>query len=505
MKLLDKIRDHARNHSEKTAYINQGQTLSYGHLWSRSDLLASYILEIGKNKQAPVIVYGHMEPEMLVAFLGSVKSGHAYIPIDSSTPLNRVQQIIESSRADILLNVSDTDLAQVSGQIDVVNTADLKTVFSRPYAELSDETWVKEDENFYIIFTSGSTGNPKGVQISYSNLNSFVSWILSDFNIETNPIFLNQAPFSFDLSVMDLYPSLASAGTLFAVEKSIFNQPKVLFEQITQSGLTIWVSTPSVAQMFCMDPTFNQNMLPNLTTFMFCGEALAAAIATELRNRFPNAMIYNTYGPTEATVAVTSILVQDEMLESNQALPVGKVKDDCRIYIVDSNGEPQNDGEQGEIVIAGESVSKGYIGEPDLTNRSFYEIDGSAAYKTGDAGFIKNNLLYCLGRMDYQIKLNGYRMELEEVEHHIQRSSYVKHAVVIPVKREDKITHLMAAVVANEHNFDKNFELTKAIKKDVQQYLPDYMIPRVFKYVTSVPLTNNGKVNRKKIADEMLS
>lgn len=505
MKLLETIRNNAQKYSGNIAFINKGDIISYSQLWKRSDLLASYILEIETIKQSPIIVYGHMEPGVVVAFLGSVKSGHAYIPVDSSTPLNRLQQIIEKSNAEILINFTDIVMDNVNEQIKLLNTADLNAIFSRPYTELSDETWVKDDDNFYIIFTSGSTGNPKGVQISYSNLNSFVGWILSDFDIENNQTFLNQAPFSFDLSVMDLYPSLASGGTIYAVDKATFNQPKILFDEIAKSNLNIWVSTPSVAQMFFLEPTFNQDMLPKLKKFMFCGEALSVDIANELKNRFPSATIYNTYGPTEATVAVTSIIVKDEMLENKKALPVGKVKDDCKVYIINPDGEFQNQGDPGEIVIAGESVSKGYLGEPNLTNKSFFEIDGRAAYKTGDTGFIRNNLLYCLGRIDYQIKLNGYRMEIEEIEHHILRSKFVKHVVVMPVKRKDKITHLLAAVVANEHDFTKDFELTKAIKKDIQKYLPDYMIPRVFKYVTAVPITNNGKLDRKKIADEMLT
>ncbi|MBD5071801.1 AMP-binding protein, partial [Xanthomonas citri pv. citri] len=169
---------------------------------------------------------------------------------------------------------------------------------------VSQDQWVKEHETFYIIYTSGSTGNPKGVQISAANLQSFTDWICADFPVSGGKIFLNQAPFSFDLSVMDLYPCLQSGGTLHCVTKDAVNKPKVLFEELKKSGLNVWTSTPSFVQMCLMDPGFSQDLLPHADTFMFCGEVLPVSVAKALLERFPKAKIFNTYGPTEATVAV---------------------------------------------------------------------------------------------------------------------------------------------------------------------------------------------------------
>ncbi|MGV3240773.1 AMP-binding protein, partial [Streptococcus hyovaginalis] len=196
-------------------------------------------------------------------------------------------------------------------------------------------------------------------------------------------------------------------------------------------SIQIWTSTPSFVQMCFPNPAFNQKILPELELFLFCGEVLPLAVATELKERFPKARIFNTYGPTEATVAVTSIEITEELLAEEKALPVGYPKSDMRVFVLDELDNPLPEGEKGELILAGPSVSKGYLGEPQLTEKAFGMINGMNAYRTGDAGFIQDGVVYCQGRMDYQIKLHGYRMELEEIEFHLNQSEYIKTAIII--------------------------------------------------------------------------
>ncbi len=158
---------------------------------------------------------------------------------------------------------------------------------------------------------------------------------------------------------------------------------------------------------------------------------------------------------------------------------------------------------KGEIVIVGPSVSVGYLGSPELTEKAFTMIDGERAYKTGDAGYVENGLLFYNGRLDFQIKLHGYRMELEEIEHHLRACSYVEGAVIVPIKKGEKYDYLLAVVVPGEHSFEKEFKLTSAIKKELNERLPNYMIPRKFMYQSSIPMTPNGKVDRKKLLSEV--
>lgn len=502
MKLLHKIRDFAVTHPEYTAFTASEKKLTYKELWLQSERVANYLLQKDLESGSPIMVYGHMEPEMLISFLGCVKSGHPYIPIDTSIPLDRIQKIAESSHAKLLINVCDEALKLENCEIEINHFNQFKTS-SPEIFNVDPAHWVTDDENFYIIYTSGSTGTPKGVQISADNLQSFADWMVTDFPLETECCFLNQAPFSFDLSVMDLYPALISGGSIFAITKDMIAKPKLLFEALKHSSIQIWASTPSFVQMCLMDPSFNEELLPKLSVFLFCGEILPGNLADQLIKRFPHAKIFNTYGPTEATVAITSVEITKEMIQHYQNLPIGVPKEDTRVLLIDENGKEAAEGEKGEIIIVGPSVSKGYLGRRDLTDKAFFFFDGQRAYRTGDAGFIQNELLFYKGRMDFQIKLHGYRMELEEIEYHISKSKYVKAAVVVPFYQNDKIEYLTAAIVPEEHEFEKEFQLTSAIKKELGDVLPTYMIPRKFSYHDELPITANGKIDRKRIKEKV--
>jgi D-alanine--poly(phosphoribitol) ligase subunit 1 len=502
MNMLTTIKKLAQSQPEKLAFISSEKEITYGELWLKSEAVAVFLTKQTLPEHSPILVYGHMEPEMLVSFLGSVKAGHPYIPVDISIPMERILKIIESSQTELVINVSGLPLEMEGSLVKIITPEEIINQQDDHYL-VDSSSWVKDDETFYIIYTSGSTGNPKGVQISAANLQSFVDWMIKDFPINGGLRFLNQAPFSFDLSVMDLYPALTSGGTLYAISKELIAKPKMLFEALKDSNTQVWTSTPSFVQMCLMDPAFNEELLPELSVFLFCGEILPVAICRQLLNRFPKAKVFNTYGPTEATVAVTFVEVTEELLESYQTLPVGEPKSDTKIILIDENGQQVFDGEKGEIIIVGPSVSFGYLGEPSLTDKAFFTYDGKQAYRTGDAGYMENNLLFYKGRMDFQIKLHGYRMELEEIEYHISQSSYVKSVAVVPIYQNDKIEYLSASIVPAKHEFEKEYQLTSAIKKELSELLPAYMIPRKFSYHEDLPITPNGKLDRKKIRDKV--
>ncbi|MCP8968560.1 D-alanine--poly(phosphoribitol) ligase subunit DltA [Ectobacillus ponti] len=502
MDFLQQIEQWAVKQPNQAAFSWRGEQVTFRQLKEQSDALAAWIASSYEHDTTPIMVYGHMQPHMVVSFLACVKAGHAYIPVDASIPADRVVRIAESSGAKLMLSPSaipfpELNLQQVAGE-ELHNIID-SHLGQAPAAELA----VKDEENFYIIYTSGSTGNPKGVQITFNCLQSFVDWMLGDFGLQTGQVFLNQAPFSFDLSVMDLYPSLVSGGTLWAIDKDMIAKPKDLFASLAESGIEVWTSTPSFAEMCLMEPRFSEEMLPSLRTFLFCGEVLSNDAARHLLERFPKAAIFNTYGPTEATVAITSIQVDHEVLAQYPSLPVGYSKADGQVLIVKEDGTPAADGEKGEIVIVGPSVSKGYLGSPELTEKAFLTIDGQRAYKTGDAGYLQNGLLFYNGRLDFQIKLHGYRMELEEIEHHLRACTYVQSAVVLPIKKGEKYDYLLAVIVPTEHSFEKEFHLTSAIRKEISSMLPSYMLPRKFMYQSSIPMTPNGKADRKKLLSEV--
>jgi D-alanine--poly(phosphoribitol) ligase subunit 1 len=486
MDLVERIDRWGYDTPKQIAHISGEQTLTYAELTRRSNALAASLSKQLPNDQSPVAIQGHKEPEMLIAFLGAVKSGHPYIPLDSSLPSQRVKTILETAKAFMLLTPD-----KVKEMVNQSKEDSSNFEFRHPTLE---EAW-------YIIFTSGSTGEPKGVIITCGCLESFVNWILSEHHFaEGKEVFLNQAPFSFDLSVMDLYSSLVTGGTLFSLTKDTIADPKKLFQILNHSEISVWVSTPSFAQFCLTEPTFKEKMLPQVNKFWFCGETLAPEVAGSLLTRFPSAEVWNTYGPTEATVATTSIGIDQDVVKRYSPLPVGRPKPDSEIHILNDGVEAQA-GERGEIVIAGPNVSAGYIHRPDLTARAFYQIKNMRAYRTGDLGHYRDGLLFFDGRIDFQIKLHGYRIEIGDIENNLHALPNVRDAVVIPVMKNNKADHLAAFVILKEQMSKSDFEITRALKHELSGRLPDYMIPRKFIFVEQFPMTNNGKADRRKLSE----
>jgi D-alanine--poly(phosphoribitol) ligase subunit 1 len=363
---------------------------------------------------------------------------------------------------------------------------------------------MQRDDPFYTLFTSGSTGEPKGVIITLGCLEHFVAWMHGEQKfVPLSETFLNTAPFSFDLSVMDLYCSLTTGNALFSISRDLIANPKMLYRALGNSGATTWVSTPSFAQMCLVEEKFAEGMLPRIRRFLFCGETLAAQTAARLLERFPRAQVWNMYGPTEATVATTSVRIDRSILENYSALPVGRAMPGTDVFIANTTGETLPANEQGEIVIAGPNVSLGYLERPDLTAAVFFDHCGRRAYRTGDQGRLHDALLFFDGRMDSQLKLSGYRIEPGDVEANLLALPSVRDAVVTPVIKNGAAQSLAAFVVLSSQTERSHFELTQSLRRQLAERLPVYMLPRKFVFRDAFPLTANGKVDRAQLAQSL--
>ncbi|MBS1004922.1 D-alanine--poly(phosphoribitol) ligase subunit DltA [Levilactobacillus brevis] len=497
--------DHwAVTEPNRLAYDDLGHTNTYRELKQRSDALAAHLDHMQLPAGSPIMVFGGQTFDMMVTFLGVVKSGHAYVPIDTHSPLERVTTINEIAQPAAAIGVAD--LPTTLGNTPIITAADLQRIWATPVAY--DVTHaVQGDETYYIIFTSGTTGKPKGVQISHNNLLSYVNWMLSDdFALPTAARTLSQAPYSFDLSVMDWGPTLASGGTLVALPKTVTDNFKQLFETLPTMDLNVWVSTPSFMDICLLEPTFDGEHYPELTRFLFCGEELTHATASALHQRFPAARIFNTYGPTETTVAVTQVEITAQLLQDYPRLPIGYVKADTTIQVVDEQLQPVPAGSEGELLISGPSMSKGYLNNPEKTAKAFVTLNGHQVYRSGDLGVqLPNGLIMYRGRTDFQIKLHGYRIELEEVNHYLSQEDHIQVGVAVPrYDRNHKVSQLIAWVVPNAQTFSSELALTKAIKDNLQGGdMMEYMIPQRFVYKDSLPMTPNGKVDIKSIIAEV--
>lgn len=506
--ILEKIKDYSENNEDKIAVYSENsknKSITYKQLWDYSDRLAFYIQNKFKDNKSPLVVYGHKDPFMIVCFLACVKSGRAYCPVDISVPDERVKDIISETESPVVFT-----LEKLNFELENILTLDeIKAIINSTSDKIDELCHVKNDDVFYIIFTSGSTGKPKGVQITLDCLNNFLKWSsrLGEENLENkNYVYINQAPFSFDLSVMDLYTSLYTGGTLWCLEKSVQLNYNLLMESLKRSGANVWVSTPSFANLCLALDDFNGKNISDITLFLFCGEALQNRTAKLLLKRFPKAKVINTYGPTESTVAITEINVTSEILNKYSPLPIGKPKNGTYVFIMDENGNELPEGKKGEIIIVGDTVSVGYFNRPDITSRAFGTkiINGTSyrMYRTGDEGYFKDGQLFYCGRMDLQIKLHGYRIELEDIESNLMKLKSVKNAVVIPVKKDGIIDSLTAFVIPN-FKVESSLKSMINLKKELSEFLPSYMVPKKIVFKDEIPMTNNGKVNRKKLMEEL--
>lgn len=518
MTILEKIKENALRNPDRIAYhtekIQGGGYKQFGITWGElddsSDRLASYFNHSLATK-TPIVVYGHKDPYMLVCFLACVKSGRAYCPVDISVPLSRVEAIIQEVNPELILATEELSLNFEN----ILSYHSIISIIEKEKSSLGRECYVVAEDVFYIIFTSGSTGTPKGVQITRDCLDHFIQWALTlgdvllknqvedrNENRSEEPCltFLNQAPFSFDLSVMDLYLSLYCGGTLWALEKEVQSDMKLLLASLERSGADVWVSTPSFADVCLSDRKFSEEILQKLRLFLFCGETLTNRTADRLIEAFPYAEIVNTYGPTESTVAVTAVHVTPELCRKENPLPVGKEKEGTQILIMDPKGQILPEGEKGEIVIVGDTVSIGYWNNQELTDKVFGIADTekgcSRLYHTGDKGYKKDGQLFYCGRMDLQIKLHGYRIEIEDIESNIMKLPGVEKAAVLPVYRGEQVRSLTAYIVFRDKVTD-SFETAQKMRAELKSFLPDYMIPKKIVFLETLPMTNNGKVDRK--------
>ncbi len=339
--IINKLQAFADANPQSIAVRHTTDELTYQQLMDESSKLAHRL----QGSKKPMILFGHMSPYMIVGMIGAIKAGCGYVPVDTSIPEDRIKMIINKVQPEFVFNTTDESFESLEGEVFTIE--DIKT----SQDPVIFDSQIKDNDTVYTIFTSGSTGEPKGVQIEYASLVQFTEWMLELNKSGNEQQWLNQAPFSFDLSVMAIYPCLASGGTLNLVDKNMINKPKLLNEMLTATPINIWVSTPSFMEMCLLLPTLNEEQYGSLNEFFFCGEILPHRAAKALVNRFPSATIYNTYGPTEATVAVTSIQITQEILDQYPTLPVGVERPGARLSTTD----------EGELVIEGQSVSLGYL------------------------------------------------------------------------------------------------------------------------------------------------
>ncbi len=499
MWLLDELKK--RKDDTSVAIIHRDNRVSYSELWQRSEVIAKW-LNVNLSTDAPVIIYGDKDAEIIEIMVAALKTGRAYIPIDVTFPPERVKKVAEITKAEILFDISGKDMSiQTESLNHILKKAniDVLPVDASDFDDIPEALWVKGDDNCYILFTSGSTGDPKGVQISKNNILNFISWFKKHGMVD-GTVALDQVSYSFDISVISLYIYLPSGISLYCIDKDMIGDFRLLMEHLQKSGISAWVSTPAFIEMCALNSQFDRNLLPKLDKITLIGETLTKKLSRLLMDKLPGVNIINGYGPTEGTVILTQVTITEEMLKNvKNDLPIGYMLDDGEYYIEEIDGQSAG---KGELIVTTKSLSKGYYNNPEATKKNFFTKDGKTYYRTGDVVYEENGLLYFCGRKDFQIKLNGYRIELEDIAENINKINGVSSNVVIPEYDDGKIKNLAAFVKLKSES--QGGPSVLSIRKELLKLVPSYMIPKKIFIVNNFPLNVNGKIDRKALTKAYL-
>lgn len=460
--------------ADVSAIVGLDRTLDWGSFEQEVSAWIAQARQHGVTADVPVLIRGHKEVSFMVAIAGALSLRAPFVPVDTIYPEERLQRIAQVLDAYVLYDT-------VSGSF--------KTLKTGVPSQLA------EKDLAYILFTSGTTGEPKGVQIGSESVQSLIDWMAADFALGDVPVFMSQTTFSFDLSMYEVFGTLCLGGTIVLIPRTLLAEPDRFMQTVARHDTSIWVSTPALAQQQLLNKNFNQSGLPVIRLFLFCGEPLSNNLVRALRTRFPDAGILNTYGPTEATVATTWLPVSDAIIAQYPVLPIGIAKRDCEVFI-----------DEGELCIAGENVMRGYLNRADLNATRMFHKDGRRGFRTGDLGSIdEHGMLFCHGRIDDQIKIGGYRIELLEIDLALRALPGERGAAVVALRRPDgSASRLVAFVETGLADVDP-FVLPDEIlgwKELLARPLPSYMIPSELIACARLPISVNYKVDRKQLAQD---
>ncbi|MDD5753215.1 MAG: amino acid adenylation domain-containing protein [Methylococcales bacterium] len=470
---------------KKIALTDETQQLSYEELNRRANRFAHYLItNFALKAEDKVAILLPRNVDLVVALLGILKTGAAYLPLDTAYPKARVDYILEHSQAVLVVTNGLTATYSVTA-INIQEAVNCCDIESNPNVH------ILPNQLAYLIYTSGSTGQPKGVMVEHGNLAAFCTNLEARFGFSESDKLLALTTASFDISILELLGALTVGIQVVIATDSQCQNPVAVIELIKTLKITLLQATPSRLQWLINAGQISE--LSSLRIILVGGEALSESLATQLKELTATQTI-NVYGPTEATIWSTC-----KQLDNGQ-LTIGTALAGEGIYILSPECQLQPVGIIGEIVIAGAGVSRGYWQDVERTHKAFTTDpfkQGQRMYATGDLGrWLENGEIECLGRNDDQVKIRGFRIELGEIEGQTIKHPAVSQAAVVNSGNGENAVLSVFVVLNDEKNYT-NETLSVELRKHLTQWLPEFMIPSRFVIIENLPLNSNGKVDRK--------
>lgn len=491
------IEEQAARTPDAVALIDSGRALTYSQLTAQANRLAHHLRRLGVGPEARVAICAERSPELVIGLLGIMKTGGAYVPVDPEHPRERVAYMLKDSAPSAVLTQSHLrDVLPASSTLPVIAIDGDAPLWANLPESDPECAGLSSNNLAYVIYTSGSTGMPKGAMNAHMGVVNRLLWMQDAFHLTADDAVLQKTPFSFDVSVWEFFWPLLAGARLVMARPGGHKDPAYLCEAIQRGNITTLHFVPSMLQAF-LEYEGASSCCRSLKRVICSGEALPVALARRFRERLPDCELHNLYGPTEAAVDVTAWKCGSGTEVTS--VPIGRPIANTRIYILDARGEPVPVGVAGEIFIGGIQVGRGYLNRPDLTAERFvadpFSADaGARMYKTGDLGRWTtgaDGVIEYLGRNDFQVKIRGFRIELGEIEARLTEHENVAEAVVLA--REDGFgdKHLVAYYVS-----DVDIAL-EALRAHLLAKLPEHMVPAAYVRLDHMPLSHNGKLDRK--------
>ncbi len=504
----------AESYPNKIAVSHKDETITYQELNERSNELASYLKENTKIQNIVGISLDR-SIDLIISIIAVLKSGCTYLPLDPHYPNDRLDYMLDDSKSSLIITSKNYTEKYSSFNGKVVVLDEFKEI-SNKYSNRNPKVDLKPDYLQYIIYTSGSTGKPKGVMVTHFNAFNLFYNIESIFDFNSDDAWTLFHSYSFDVSVWEIWGALISGAKLVVVPYRVSRSPEEFYNLMIKENVTVLCQTPpAFQQIIVLENNFNdvkKSIYTGLRYVYLGGEKLPPEILIPWFNKHGDVepKLINSYGPTECTVNTSYFPVAKEYLLRKKSI-IGYPFPNTKVYILDKNMQPVPNNVVGEIYIGGKAVALGYLNRTELTNARFIqnqfdvEIQNSRLYKSGDLGrYLYDGTIEFLGRIDHQVKINGFRVELGEIESAIHTSQIVEEVLVVPYGLNNN-QRLVAYIVLKNRQVpieeNEKDKVTKILFKQIKEFLPKFMMPSSYMYLEQFKKNENNKIDRKALPE----